>query len=145
MKNEPKSHFFKYNRNQPKWIVSVFYSFIVRDIILKFKTKVTQSELNSKLSWTFQGATISMLCLCMLVSIITASPSLYYREKEQMGCPAKFDSSVTIHLPHPTTCEKYLTCLSKSVIEQLCPPKMHWNVNENMCDYIENANCQLNK
>ena len=81
----------------------------------------------------------------MLASIISATPSLYYRKYKEMGCPAKFDHTVTVQLAHPDSCEKYLVCLSKSVIERHCPPKMHWNTQEDMCDYIENANCQINK
>lgn len=57
-----------------------------------------------------------------------------------MGCP-EFNQNETVHLPHPYACNKYLTCLSKSVMEQTCPGNLHWNIEKNMCDYPDNAKC----
>jgi hypothetical protein len=75
-----------------------------------------------------------------LIGIAFASPQVYYREHRQMGCP-EFNQHETVHLPHPYDCHKYLTCLSKSVMEQTCPGDLHWNLENNLCDYPHNAKC----
>ncbi|CAO1398582.1 unnamed protein product [Diamesa serratosioi] len=86
----------------------------------------------------------AILCLVMALSAISimAGPSYYYRGNKALGCPTKFDHRQTVHLPHPLHCNKYLTCLSKSVLEQTCPDDLHWNAREDMCDYHHNSNCR---
>lgn len=79
--------------------------------------------------------------LIVCIALTSAKPQhLYYRDYKGMGCP-DFDSTVTVHLPHPIYCSKYLTCLSKSVIEQSCPGRLHWNIEKNMCDYPDPLKC----
>ncbi|XP_058835366.1 peritrophin-1-like [Topomyia yanbarensis] len=56
-------------------------------------------------------------------------------------CPFKFDPSVTVHLPHPTDCAKYLTCVGSSPVEQYCPAGLHWNQDLNLCDYPRASRC----
>lgn len=82
-------------------------------------------------------------CILMLFVTMTAAkpgPQIYFRDYRGMGCP-EFDKNETVHLPHPYYCSKYLTCLSKSVIEQSCPGKLHWNIAKNMCDYPDPLTC----
>lgn len=70
-----------------------------------------------------------------------AGPQIYYRDTIGMGCPLQFDHHETVHLPHPYSCRKYLTCLSKSVIEQSCPGELHWNMFKKICDYPDQSGC----
>lgn len=94
--------------------------------------------------------TMSSIVLMVIVSFILIlfaavtsakpGPQIYYRDYKGMGCP-EFDQSETVHLPHPYFCSKYLTCLSKSVLEQTCPGKLHWNIEKNMCDYPDPSKC----
>lgn len=82
----------------------------------------------------------SFLIILIVATAVLAGPQIYYRDYKGMGCP-EFNQDETVHLPHPFACNKYLTCLSKSVLEQSCPGNLHWNIEMNMCDYPDNAKC----
>jgi hypothetical protein len=86
-------------------------------------------------------AVVSFLIILIATTAnVLAGPQIYYRDYKGMGCP-EFNQHETVHLPHPYACNKYLTCLSKSVMEQTCPGNLHWNIEMNMCDYPDNAKC----
>ena len=86
------------------------------------------------------AAFLNILIILVAVSVVSARNEIYYRDWKGMGCP-EFDQYNTVHLPHPYSCNKYLTCLSKSVLEQTCPGNLHWNIEKNMCDYPDLAKC----
>lgn len=44
--------------------------------------------------------------------------------------------------PHPKDCNKYYLCNNGHPIEQSCPPSLHWNYNQNICDWPRNAKCE---
>uniref|UniRef100_T1E2L2 Putative mucin-like peritrophin n=1 Tax=Psorophora albipes TaxID=869069 RepID=T1E2L2_9DIPT len=54
-------------------------------------------------------------------------------------CPE--NPSYTVHLPHPTDCGKFLTCVWGNTMPQNCPPGLHWNDRLKVCDWPGNANC----
>jgi Chitin binding Peritrophin-A domain len=83
---------------------------------------------------------VSILIILIGVASARPDPQIYYRDYKGMGCP-DFNQYETKHLPHPYSCRKYLTCLSKSVIEQTCPGELHWNIEKNMCDYPDPIKC----
>lgn len=87
------------------------------------------------------AVTIANILIVLILSSVSSKPQVYFREYLQLGCP-EFNQYESIHLPHPVYCGKYLTCLSKSVIEQSCPGDLHWNIEKNMCDYPHSAKCE---
>lgn len=87
---------------------------------------------------TFASFLIVQIVAAALV--VVAEPQIYYRNYKEMGCP-DFNQHETVHVPHPYSCNKYLTCLSKSVLLQACPANLHWNIEKNMCDYPDDAKC----
>lgn len=85
-------------------------------------------------------AFVSLLIILIVATAVLAGPQIYYRDYKGMGCP-DFNQDETIHMPHPYACNKYLTCLSKSVLEQRCPGNLHWSIEKNMCDYPNLSGC----
>ncbi|XP_055533998.1 peritrophin-1-like [Wyeomyia smithii] len=58
-------------------------------------------------------------------------------------CPETHDPDQPIFLPH-TDCNKFYICSWGGVsLELKCPPGLHWNVNQNYCDYPELAGCAV--
>jgi Chitin binding Peritrophin-A domain len=84
---------------------------------------------------------VSFLIVLIVASAVHAGPQTYYRNYKELGCP-DFNQHETVHLPHPHSCNQYLTCLSKSVLLQTCPANLHWNIEKNMCDYPDDAQCR---
>ncbi|XP_065088084.1 probable chitinase 10 [Ochlerotatus camptorhynchus] len=75
----------------------------------------------------------------MLALIITLS--LVSGGFASILCPAAFNPNQTIHLSHPTSCSKFLTCVGSHPVEQDCPAGLHWNVEQSRCDYPESPQC----
>lgn len=88
----------------------------------------------------FVVAFVSVLIILIVADAVVTKPQVYYRNYKEMGCP-EFNQHETVHLPHPYSCNKYLTCLSKSVLLQSCPANLHWNIEKAMCDYPEEVKC----
>lgn len=44
---------------------------------------------------------------------------------------------------YPNHCDKYLTCLWGSFAIFNCPPGLHWNDAEKICDWPHKANCHV--
>ncbi|XP_063710069.1 uncharacterized protein LOC134838461 [Culicoides brevitarsis] len=68
--------------------------------------------------------------------------------KPDPRCPQEEteESNVT-HLPHDSDCTKFLVCVNGGAMEMQCPETgdgghLHWNAEENTCDWPENAKCQ---
>ncbi|XP_052860348.1 peritrophin-1-like [Anopheles cruzii] len=57
-----------------------------------------------------------------------------------LECPAVSDHG-TVHLAHPTDCQRYFTCVGARKVEQRCPAGFEWNVLESSCDRPELAKC----
>lgn len=76
-----------------------------------------------------------------MISLASSKPQVYYREYRELGCP-EFNQFVTVHIPHPYDCGKYLVCLSRSVMEQTCPSNLYFNLEKKMCDYPHNVKCE---
>lgn len=45
-----------------------------------------------------------------------------------------------LYLPHPD-CNRFYLCQWGVAIELVCPDDQHWNAEENVCDWPDNANC----
>ncbi|EAT38920.1 AAEL009226-PA [Aedes aegypti] len=54
-------------------------------------------------------------------------------------CPA--NPSQTVHLPNPTDCGKFLTCVWGNTVQQSCPAGLHWNARLQVCDWPANTYC----
>lgn len=88
----------------------------------------------------FVVVAVTSFLILLITTAVVAAPQVYYRNHKEMGCP-EFNQQETVHLPHPYFCNKYLTCLSKSVLEQSCPGELHWSIEKNMCDYKDDLKC----
>lgn len=75
-----------------------------------------------------------MLALIVVLSLVTGGLS-------SILCPTKVDPAKTVHLPHPTSCSKFLTCVGNHPVEQDCPAGLHWNVENSFCDYPRASGC----
>lgn len=42
---------------------------------------------------------------------------------------------------HPTSCRRYFVCVNSILMEDECPPNMHWNERTSACDTPANAQC----
>ncbi|XP_058066530.1 peritrophin-1-like [Anopheles bellator] len=58
-----------------------------------------------------------------------------------LECPADSVTPGTVHLAHPTDCQRYFTCVGARKLEQRCPAGFEWNVLESSCDRPELAKC----
>nr|ABJ97694.1 mucin-like peritrophin [Toxorhynchites amboinensis] len=76
-----------------------------------------------------------MFCLIVILGVITGGFALVL-------CPPNFDPAVTIHIPHPTNCSKFITCVGSQPVEQDCPQGLEWSESATRCDYQQNANCE---
>ncbi|XP_058463316.1 peritrophin-1-like isoform X2 [Malaya genurostris] len=77
----------------------------------------------------------------ILVPLLLLTIGLIAGGQSSILCPLQFDPSVTVHLPHPTDCSKYLTCVGSTPVEQYCPAGLHWNHEANQCDYPRASRC----
>uniref|UniRef100_A0A1W7R8V6 Putative peritrophin-1 n=1 Tax=Aedes albopictus TaxID=7160 RepID=A0A1W7R8V6_AEDAL len=75
-----------------------------------------------------------MLALIVVLSLVTGGLS-------SVLCPTKVDPAKTVHLPHPTSCSKFLTCVGSHPVEQDCPAGLHWSVENSFCDYPRASGC----
>lgn len=75
-----------------------------------------------------------MLALIVVLSLVTGGLS-------SVLCPTKVDPAKTVHLPHPISCSKFLTCVGNHPVEQDCPAGLHWNVENSFCDYPRASGC----
>ncbi|EAT41402.1 AAEL006953-PA [Aedes aegypti] len=75
-----------------------------------------------------------MLALIVLLGLVTGGLS-------SILCPTKVDPQVTVHLPHPNSCSKFLTCVGSNPVEQDCPAGLHWNNEQSFCDYPRASGC----
>ncbi len=82
-----------------------------------------------------------------------------------LGCPKVFRQHVTVNVPHPLHCDKFLACLAYGTAERPCeifilfnnflaqlkndtfsgPPNLHWDNRQKRCDYPEIARCPRRK
>lgn len=46
-------------------------------------------------------------------------------------------------IPSPTSCEQFYICFNGIQMSASCAPGMHWNSVRNLCDFPENARCQV--
>ncbi|GBP61700.1 Probable chitinase 10 [Eumeta japonica] len=56
------------------------------------------------------------------------------------GCPADWD----VHhlLPHESDCTQFYYCVHGNLVARECPPGLHFNSVEQVCDWPENAGCE---
>ncbi|XP_055527220.1 uncharacterized protein LOC129719836 [Wyeomyia smithii] len=71
--------------------------------------------------------------LVIIVGLVTGSYAIL--------CPLLADVDLTVHLPHPTNCSRFLTCVHGIPTEQECPKGLQWNAASGVCDYPFSANC----
>lgn len=138
-------HIFK----RTKWVVSFRvrgWKINLTRVLIRIKnwknlSQATGDDLSEKsFDFFIVVASVSFVLTLVLVDVMVAHPQVYYRNYREIGCP-EFNQHTTVHRPHPVYCNKYLTCLSKSVLLQSCPSNLHWNIEKNMCDYPEEAKC----
>ncbi|XP_065085730.1 uncharacterized protein LOC135707776 [Ochlerotatus camptorhynchus] len=59
-------------------------------------------------------------------------------------CARNDDPMHPLHLPHPTSCQKFMKCFSGMRFELDCPPGQHWAAHLNRCDFPSIAKCVIN-
>ncbi|CRL00914.1 CLUMA_CG014400, isoform A [Clunio marinus] len=57
-------------------------------------------------------------------------------------CPPG-DPRPPVFLPHEYDCGRFYQCVWGEPMEINCPPGMHWNIIDSVCDWPERANCNL--
>lgn len=73
----------------------------------------------------------------------TEEPETTIEPEINEECPDEDNPAKPVHLPHPTDCNKFFKCLGGVAFEHLCPEGQHWSIDNNWCDFPENANCPL--
>ncbi|XP_062562758.1 uncharacterized protein LOC134226177 [Armigeres subalbatus] len=58
-------------------------------------------------------------------------------------CSQNDDPMNPLHLPHPTSCQKFLKCFSGLRFELDCPPGQQWAAHLNRCDFPSIAKCNI--
>jgi len=66
-----------------------------------------------------------------------------YSECKLEVCPPETDPENLIFLPSDKLCDKYYICYEGSPWELWCAPGLHWNREQEQCDFPENANCTI--
>uniref|UniRef100_A0A1Q3FS54 Putative peritrophin-1 n=1 Tax=Culex tarsalis TaxID=7177 RepID=A0A1Q3FS54_CULTA len=60
------------------------------------------------------------------------------------SCPPWWEHPAqTLHLPHPTDCGQFLTCVPGGAVPQRCPAGLHWNDRRKVCDWPWIAGCDV--
>ncbi|XP_062550194.1 clumping factor B-like [Armigeres subalbatus] len=75
-----------------------------------------------------------MLAYIVLLALVTGGLSAVL-------CPTRVYPQRTVHLPHPTSCSKFLTCVGNHPVEQDCPAGLYWNIEQAFCDYPGVSGC----
>nr|AAV90639.1 mucin-like peritrophin [Aedes albopictus] len=73
--------------------------------------------------------------LVSLVTLLTLGSTI----ASDSRCP--INPSQTVHLPDPTGCGKFLTCVWGNTVQQSCPSGLHWNDRLQVCDWPANTDC----
>ncbi|XP_055624724.1 probable chitinase 10 [Toxorhynchites rutilus septentrionalis] len=60
-------------------------------------------------------------------------------------CPINDNPMKPVHLPHPTSCQKFMKCFSGKKFEIQCPPGQEWANELNRCDFPSIAKCSLSQ
>lgn len=47
--------------------------------------------------------------------------------------------------PNPQDCNSFFQCIGGKQIQQKCPGGLHFSPTTHVCDYPENAGCEVNK
>uniref|UniRef100_A0A182WD65 Chitin-binding type-2 domain-containing protein n=1 Tax=Anopheles minimus TaxID=112268 RepID=A0A182WD65_9DIPT len=61
--------------------------------------------------------------------------------KRDARCPRVDDPEKTIHLTHPTDCNRFLVCSSGMAYEMRCPEGLEYDVEQLSCDYDYLVRC----
>uniref|UniRef100_A0A182IL21 Chitin-binding type-2 domain-containing protein n=1 Tax=Anopheles atroparvus TaxID=41427 RepID=A0A182IL21_ANOAO len=56
-------------------------------------------------------------------------------------CPRVDDPEKTVHLTHPTDCNRFLVCSSGRAYEMRCPEGLEYDVEQRSCDYDYLVRC----
>lgn len=62
---------------------------------------------------------------------------------DRIICPVR-DSKGVKFMPSNIDCGRYYICYHGKAIAQQCIKDLHWNRQDNKCDYPDNANCNVN-
>ncbi|XP_050091838.1 peritrophin-1-like [Anopheles aquasalis] len=58
-------------------------------------------------------------------------------------CPRVDDPEKTIHLAHPTDCNRFLVCSAGRAYEMRCPEGLEYDLEQLSCDYDYNVRCSV--
>uniref|UniRef100_A0A182IVK0 Chitin-binding type-2 domain-containing protein n=1 Tax=Anopheles atroparvus TaxID=41427 RepID=A0A182IVK0_ANOAO len=78
---------------------------------------------------------VLVLGISLLASMVASVPEASNR------CPSGSGVGQTDHLPHPTDCGRYLTCVGSTPVEQRCPAGLQWSEREATCVTPDEAQC----
>ncbi|XP_058124160.1 peritrophin-1-like [Anopheles coustani] len=76
----------------------------------------------------------AIIFFVLLCAVVTAHAA-------ERTCPERDDIFNPVHIPHETECTKFYKCLNGEKIEMDCPENLHWNIEQDYCDYPDVANC----
>ncbi|CAN7948293.1 unnamed protein product, partial [Ixodes pacificus] len=58
------------------------------------------------------------------------------------GCPrVDHHDATTTYLPNPYNCSTYYVCVQGTPLLMICPPGLHFNEKDNVCDWPYRADC----
>ncbi|XP_058125639.1 peritrophin-1-like [Anopheles coustani] len=80
---------------------------------------------------------VLVLGISLLVSLVAGLPEGTPR------CSSASDPAQ--HLPHPTDCARYLTCVGSTPVELRCPDGLEWNTRGSTCSPPDVAQCSLSQ
>uniref|UniRef100_A0A182MXF2 Chitin-binding type-2 domain-containing protein n=1 Tax=Anopheles dirus TaxID=7168 RepID=A0A182MXF2_9DIPT len=58
-------------------------------------------------------------------------------------CPRVDDPEKTVHLTHPTDCNRFLVCSSGMAFEMRCPEGLEYDTEQRSCDYDYLVRCSI--
>ncbi|XP_050079755.1 uncharacterized protein LOC126567582 [Anopheles maculipalpis] len=96
-------------------------------------------DVNAGSHWAVSGAVVTAVVTLLLAIGLEAKVLAILDPR----CPRFDDPEKTVHLTHPTDCNRFLVCSSGVAYEMRCPDGLEYDIEQRSCDYDYLVRCSV--
>uniref|UniRef100_A0A182YC64 Chitin-binding type-2 domain-containing protein n=1 Tax=Anopheles stephensi TaxID=30069 RepID=A0A182YC64_ANOST len=99
---------------------------------------------NAKHNWCdYAGAAGTAVTIVVTLSLVAVGLEAKVLATRDPRCPRADDPNKTVHLTHPSDCNRFLVCSSGMAYEMRCPDGLEYDVEQRSCDYDYLVRCSV--